>query len=323
MLVPTRLPSGAPSEADLVAAARAGDTSAVGLLFARHRPALLAVATSLLGHGPDAEDAVQDAGLTALLRIGTLRDPGAVGPWLKEIVRNACRARLRAPAPLVLDDRVAADLPSSEPDPADLLDALAGRDWLWAALGELPPDQRVAFVLRYLGGLPAYRDIATTLGVPVGTVRSRLAAARARMAGALLATAETAHDDVAALTRARRREAVAALADADRGDARSMLAGRCSPAVESTWASGRTTTGPGHLRQIMAQDVDDGVRHRIADVVAGHDLELWEMELINPPEDPGHCPPGALWVLRLEGGEVRRTHLFHRPRRASAGPAAA
>src|SRR5690606_4114215 len=152
---PTSLPTGVPTDVDLVAAASAGDTGALGLLFARHRPALLAVATSLLGPGPDAEGAVQEAGLTALPRIGPLRDPRAAAPWLKEIVRNACRSRLRAPVPLALDDRVAADLPSSEPDPADLLDTLAGRDWLWAALGELPSDQRVAFVLRYLGGLPA------------------------------------------------------------------------------------------------------------------------------------------------------------------------
>ncbi|MFC7025547.1 RNA polymerase sigma factor [Promicromonospora thailandica] len=317
----TVLPNGAPTEADLVAAARAGDTSAVGLLFARYRPALLAVATSLLGHVPDAEDAVQEAGLTALLRIGTLRDPDAVGPWLKEVVRNACRRRLRTPATDVLDDQVAAGLPSSEPDPADLLDAHAGRDWLWAALGELPSEQRTAFVLRYLGGLPAYRDIAVTLGVPVGTVRSRLSAARARMAGALLATAEAAHDDVAVLTRERRREAARELAEADRGDTRSMLADRCSPAVESTWASGLTTIGPSYMRQAMARDVADGVRHRLADVVAGHDLELWEIELVNPPEDPDHCPPGALWVLRLEGDQVHRTHLFHRPRPAAPEPA--
>ncbi|HEV7973883.1 sigma-70 family RNA polymerase sigma factor [Amycolatopsis sp.] len=68
---------------------------ALGLLLARHRPGMRAVALSLLGHGHDADDAVQDASLVALLRIGDVRDPAAVGPWLRMIVRNACRTRPR------------------------------------------------------------------------------------------------------------------------------------------------------------------------------------------------------------------------------------
>ncbi len=52
-----------------------------------------AVAMSLLGYGPDAEDVVQDAALTALRRIGDVRDPAAVGAWLRAVVRNAARMR--------------------------------------------------------------------------------------------------------------------------------------------------------------------------------------------------------------------------------------
>ncbi|MFD3440332.1 RNA polymerase sigma factor [Streptomyces sp. NPDC058685] len=55
-----------------------------------------AVALGLLGYGPDAEDVVQDAALTALRRIGDVRDPAAVGAWLRAVVRNGARTRLRA-----------------------------------------------------------------------------------------------------------------------------------------------------------------------------------------------------------------------------------
>lgn len=307
-------PPGAPSDGDLVRAARAGETGAVGLLLARHRPAMLAVATGVLGHVPDAEDAVQEAALVALLRIDGLRDVDAAGPWLRSVVRNACRMRRRARSDLPLDEQHADRLPSVEPDPADLLDRYASRDWLWAALGELPTDLRLTLVLRHLGGLPAYRDIATTLQIPVGTVRSRLAEARRRLGSALLATAEAAHDDVAAVTRARRGEAAEMLAAADRGELGPVLGEGWSPLVESTWPRGHTTTGHDYIVRALGADVADGVHHRLADVVAGHDLALWEIELLNPPEDPEHCPPGALWVLRLEDGLVRRAHLFHRPR---------
>jgi DNA-directed RNA polymerase specialized sigma24 family protein len=64
-----------PTDTDLVPAARGGDAGALGLLPVRHRPSLPAVAIGVLGYGPDAEDAVQDASVVALRRIGDLRDP--------------------------------------------------------------------------------------------------------------------------------------------------------------------------------------------------------------------------------------------------------
>jgi DNA-directed RNA polymerase specialized sigma24 family protein len=83
------------SDAELTRGAQSGDVVALGLLLSRHRPGMRAVALSLLGHGQDADDAVQDASLVALLRIGDVRDPAAVGPWLRMIVRNAYRTRPR------------------------------------------------------------------------------------------------------------------------------------------------------------------------------------------------------------------------------------
>lgn len=66
-----------------------------------------AVALGLLGYGTDADDAVQDAMLTAMSKLGGLRDPAAAGPWLRAIVRNCCRMRLRARRDLPLSQ----DLP--------------------------------------------------------------------------------------------------------------------------------------------------------------------------------------------------------------------
>ncbi|WP_233226234.1 RNA polymerase sigma factor [Amycolatopsis sp. CA-126428] len=76
-----------PLEIDLVRSAQAGSASALGMLLARHQAGIRVVALSILGHGPDAEDAVQDVVLIALRRIGTLRDPAAAGPWLHAIDR--------------------------------------------------------------------------------------------------------------------------------------------------------------------------------------------------------------------------------------------
>ncbi|WP_346768151.1 RNA polymerase sigma factor [Streptomyces tendae] len=85
-----------PSDGELVRGARSGDVAALGALLGRHRAGMQAVALSLLGNRPDAEDAVQDAWLIAFRRIGDLREPESAGAWLRMIVRNVCLSRLRS-----------------------------------------------------------------------------------------------------------------------------------------------------------------------------------------------------------------------------------
>ena len=103
----------------LVRAAQAGDTAGLGALLERHRSRLHAIAVSMLGHGPQAEDAVQDAFLIALRRIGELRDPAAARAWLVAILVNVCRGAA-APA------RRPVDRPSTPWDPPGPDTAAAG-----------------------------------------------------------------------------------------------------------------------------------------------------------------------------------------------------
>lgn len=314
----------APSDAELTRAAQAGEVSALGLLLARHRPALLATAYGVLGYyGPDAEDAVQETAVIALRRIGDLRDPEAVGAWLRTVVRNACRMRLRQPIPVPVDDDGFVALPSTEPDPAELLERHVTRDWVWQAVAELSPPLRLALMLRYFTGVTAYRDIADICGVPVGTVRSRLADARGKLARSLLETADAAHDDVRPLTESRRREAEQTLDAARRGDFRAALAAHWSPTVESTWPRGHRTTGYDYLVRAMETDLADRVQQRLTNVVAARDLTIWEVDLVNPADDPFHCPPAAVWVQHLAAGRVQRFRLHHARRPAPATAPAA
>lgn len=302
--------AGEPSDAELVRAAQAGDVWALGLLLARYRSALLAVAIRLVGYGPDAEDAVQDACLIALRRIGDLRNPHAAGGWLRTVVRNACRMRLRSATevPLAGLDTV---LAASDAGPAQLLERHALRDWVWCALENLSPPLRLAVLLRYFTGITAYQDIADACGVPVGTVRSRLHEARGRLTRALLATADTAYGDVGALTEVRRREAEDLLAAAQRGETAALLSASWSPTVEISASDNFRGVGFGHVVEWLEQDLADGVRGRLANVVASRDLVVWEFDLLSPPGEPDHCPPAAAWLLHLRSGWVERFQLVH------------
>jgi len=198
----------------LTRAAQSGEVAALGQLLERHRGGMRAVALSILGPGADADDVLQDAALTALLRIGDVRDPEAVGAWLRMIVRNAGRLVLRE-AGLV---RPMSELPleTTQLGPEQWLERNALRDWVWEALAELSPALRMPLLLRYFSAeVTSYERIAVVCGIPVGTVRSRLNRGRARMATALAATADTAHGPAEQRIRAGRVEAYALLAATD------------------------------------------------------------------------------------------------------------
>ncbi|MCU1680075.1 MAG: polymerase subunit sigma-24 [Amycolatopsis sp.] len=300
--------AGVLTDPELTRSAQAGNVEALGLLLARHQAGMRAVALSVLGHRPEVDDVLQDAALVALRRIGDVRDPDAVGAWLRMVVRNASRMRLRAPHDVRFGELWAP--PSEEPTPEQVVDEHALRDWIWHAMDELSPQLRLAVLLRHFSGVTSYEQIAAACDVPVGTVRSRLSQARAKMAQGLLSTSALAHDDADALNAARRHEGVETLLAAERGEFAKVVAERWSPEV-------RLLGGQGQLggRELvlggMDSDLAAGVRQRLVHSVASRDLTIWEMDLIGPADDPDHCPPSVVWLLSLAGGRIERVRLFH------------
>lgn len=140
------------SDAELVRMAQGGDAASLGVLLELHRAPLYAFALGFLGHGPDAQDAVQDAFLLALRKIGQLKEPEAAGAWLRAIVRNVCLSRLRERRDVTTFAELVEGRGLKEPSSAEkYMDRLAMRDWVWTALSELPEALRVAAMLRYFG----------------------------------------------------------------------------------------------------------------------------------------------------------------------------
>jgi RNA polymerase sigma-70 factor (ECF subfamily) len=295
------------SDAELVAGARGGDASCLGVLFERHRAGLRAVAVRLLGHGPAADDAVQDAALVALCRLDDLRDPAAAGAWLRAVVRNVCRMQHRAAHPTEPLDRDVPDLHTVEEE----LDRHALRDWVWHAVGHLSEPLQVVVLLRHFGAQRSYRDIAQICGVPVGTVRSRLSEARRRLVTSLTTAAEAAHGDADALGR-RRRAALAAMLQASlRGDHARLVADLARPDMVMSGWWGEVHPGRELLVRILGMDAAAGVREEIVDVCATPRLTVMECRLVSPPWDPTHCPPSVLWLLRTSDDRITGVRLHH------------
>jgi RNA polymerase sigma-70 factor (ECF subfamily) len=157
-------------EAALVKRCRAGDDEALRKLLGRYRSRLVRVAANLLHDRAEAEDVAQDAFLKAFGELRRLRDDGAFGGFLYRICVRLCVDRLR--------------LKRAEPLPVDVpteirRGSIETRLLVRQLLNRLPPDLKVTLMLRELEGL-SYEEVAEATGVPVGTVRSRLHAARER-----------------------------------------------------------------------------------------------------------------------------------------------
>lgn len=140
------------------------------------------VARWLLRDDHEARDSVQEAYLRAFRAFGTFRG-GDGKPWLLTIVRNVCYAKLRktrARESTEEFDELAHGFVDSRADDAERWRREIGVELLHQCLGELPNEAREIIVLHDIEDL-TYREIATVLGVPIGTVMSRLSRARQRL----------------------------------------------------------------------------------------------------------------------------------------------
>jgi RNA polymerase sigma-70 factor, ECF subfamily len=168
---------GAPSDAELLAAHRAGDRHAFGTLVARYRSKLWGIALRTLHHPEDAADVVQEALVSAYRRAGTYRGEASVRTWLHRILINACIDRIRK-------ERRQGTVPLTDEEPrerrVDVAMDVVTRLSVVEALAELPAHQRVAVVLVDVQGWPV-DEVAEVLEIPVGTVKSRCARGRVRL----------------------------------------------------------------------------------------------------------------------------------------------
>ena len=167
------------TDSELLAAHVAGDRYAFEELFYRHHRQLYRLATLTTADPDDAADALQDALLAAHRTAGAFRHDSAVSSWLHRIVVNACLDRLRRNKfrdHAALDEQL-----TSGTDPTRHIDTAIVIE---RALLTLPLEQRAAVVAVDMQGF-SVAETARLLGIPEGTVKSRCARARAKLAASL------------------------------------------------------------------------------------------------------------------------------------------
>ena len=159
-------------------------------VITHHSPRFRRIALGHLGNVADAEDAVQDALLSALTHVHQFRGQAKMATWLTTIVINSARMKLRRRLSQVqvgLDETgekqnlARADVVSdTRPDPEEAFREREISERLARATFKLSPTLRTTFQLRHVDGL-SIRETARLLGVPAGTIKARLARARMRL----------------------------------------------------------------------------------------------------------------------------------------------
>lgn len=146
-----------------------GDREAFGALAQQCLPRLVGTAGLILGSRDAADDAAQEALVRAWRDLPRLREPHRFDAWIYRILVRAChdqRRRHRPTASLATDQLAAGTSP-------DMADAVARREIVAASLARLTPEQRTVLVLRYYLDL-SLPGMSAALGIPIGTVKSRL-----------------------------------------------------------------------------------------------------------------------------------------------------
>lgn len=174
------------AEAGDVMRAMAGDHDAFAALANANVDRLYGLARVIVRDADRADDATQEALVRAWRELPRLRDPTRFQPWLRRLLVNACydegrRIRSRAEVTLISDHH-----PAIEDDSSGVID----RDRLDRAFRRLPVEQRVVAVLSHVEGL-THEEIASTLGIPLGTVKSRVRYALAGLRSAIEADERT------------------------------------------------------------------------------------------------------------------------------------
>jgi RNA polymerase sigma factor (sigma-70 family) len=170
------------AETDEVRRAVGGDEASIAALWRRHRRWVAAI---LLAHKPrwaDLDDLLQEVALSLVRKIGELRDPAAVRPWLRTVAINAAHACGRSGAKRASDVALEESLPGHSP-PADTGSNLEageeGRRLMELAM-RLPDGYREPLLLKAVHGL-SYREIGRIMGLPETTVETRIARGRRQL----------------------------------------------------------------------------------------------------------------------------------------------
>lgn len=172
------------SDEQLMAAVAQGNADALRVLYTRHSATMLRLIRRLTSNVSVAEEILQETWVAVWRGADTFRGESSVRGWLLGVCRRQAHNRLRRAEPKVVDLGEAANLPDNDTEVEVRVMTSIGHAEIVQAILNLPDHLREVAILALVEELP-YRDVAAVVGIPVGTVKSRMAQVRTRLTRAL------------------------------------------------------------------------------------------------------------------------------------------
>ena len=294
-------------------AALEGDSNAFGSLFQWYNPRLYAHALRLCGNTPIAQDAVQETFISAFIHRSSLRDPSLFYPWLKRILVNHCYRLLKKEKfnePDLIERKDILIQHSIEEN----FDRTANRQWVYVALNKLSDELRACVMLKYFTRFKSYEDIALILGIPIGTVRSRLSAAREKLLSAYKQFSDTTDNAMKESGKWSGYYFYLWQNLYQNSIVRNEFRQHMHPSMNVRFTSGKLGRG----RVLLDSALDDDIRHGshlcVDEVTSSGDVSVISGANKNSKDHPDHCPPSTLVVVFRHNDKIETTHIFDSPR---------
>ena len=290
--------------------ASAGEEVAWSLLYKQCYPSAYAIALRICGNTPAAKDAVQDAFVIAFLKLTQLKDPGAFASWLGRIVTYNCYRTLNRDGYSKNITQLPIETDSWWEDQIDTkFERLSMQSSLYTAMMQLPATLQSTLFLRYFSDYQSYEEISTILSIPVGTVRSRLNQAKAKLEEQWHQHKDS-DDSVVEENEewnAFYRSVYTGIHSQDYF--KNKFIGHLDKNIRIIFAKDKIDTGRTVFENIIANDRKVGSWLRPVNVLTCGNLSIIESRHINPPEHPEHCPYSSVTVLYRHKGKANQMNL--------------
>jgi RNA polymerase sigma factor (sigma-70 family) len=275
-------------------------------VFEQYKGMLYAIALRMLGHGEDAKDAVQETFIKAYANLHTLKDSAALWSWLKSILCNHCLMELRCRKKraacfneYIREKELIEDtIHASEKAPKDVKNMLS----------DLSETLQLTTMLRFFSKHTSYEQIAAILSIPVGTVRSRLAESRVKLASLLTQYQPQKNNKARDMEDFYHHHFPFIY---DNAAVRNAFLSHFDAQVFISLTSGKTKIGAGYMKQQIEFDLHHGSRATLTEVNSSGNISIIEITNINPADNPDLCPSATTFVAIHPHNKVERMFLHN------------
>jgi len=280
--------------------------------FEQYKGMLYAIALRMLGYGEDAKDAVQETFIKAYTHLHTLKDKAALGGWLKSIVYNYCimELRCRKKRAIVFNEY------AKEKDLIEdaMHDVEMTPDEIKNTLASLSETLQLATMLRFFSKQSSYQQIADILSIPIGTVRSRLAESRTKLAALLTQKYQLVKNN-----KAREMEDFYSYhfySLYDDAVVRNAFLDHFDDDVFISLTSGKTKVGAEYMRKEIEFDLTYGARAILNEVHSSGNISVIEIDNISPPDQPDLCPAAGTFIAVHPHNKIEKIFIHNAPKLA-------